>query len=126
MHLLICGALTGGADGLSGRPHGWDAQTYKNYHDPATNKGRGGFVTHQRNEAAAKQSLEFVSGFLRPNSPASEAVPLGLRRRLWRHRRHSIARTRLVAFFIARLQLAAGRSTLCVDAAGDLFADRAL
>ena len=43
--------------------HGWDASTYKNYHDPAAYKGRGGFVTHQRNEAAAKQSLDFVTGF---------------------------------------------------------------
>ena len=42
--------------------HGWDSE-YKNYHDGAANKGRGGWVTHQRNEAAAKQSLEFVTGF---------------------------------------------------------------
>ena len=43
--------------------HGWDSE-YKNYHDGAAYKGRGGCVTHQRNEAVAKQSLEFVTGFL--------------------------------------------------------------
>lgn len=42
--------------------HGWDSE-YKNYHDGAAYKGRGGFVTHQRNEVAARQSLEFVTRF---------------------------------------------------------------
>lgn len=42
--------------------HGWDSE-YKNYHDGAAYKGRGGFITQQPNEVAAKQSLEFVTGF---------------------------------------------------------------
>lgn len=48
-----------------GATHGWDTPEYRNYHDGAAYKGRGGFITHERNNAVAQQSLDFTTGFFK-------------------------------------------------------------
>jgi len=49
----------------AGATHGWDTPEYRNYHDGAAYLGRGGFITQERNEAVAGQSLESATAFFR-------------------------------------------------------------
>lgn len=43
--------------------HGWDTNADKQYKDAAAYQGRGGYVKHYRNAAAAQQSLDFSREF---------------------------------------------------------------